>query len=165
MIYKLMPRVQVQLARRLARRASSPRCCSRVGKFLIGLYIGKSGVASGFGAAGSLVVVFVWVYYSAQIFLLGAEFTWVYAQDASARCAASEGSREVGAEGRAAPTRYRRAAQIRRSAADRARRERGAPRLAPRAGAGAAATLGDVGAGVAVLCRGALSLPRLLRRL
>ena len=51
-----------------------------IGKFLIGLYIGKSGVASGFGAAGSLVVVFVWVYYSAQIFLLGAEFTWVYAK-------------------------------------------------------------------------------------
>ena len=50
-----------------------------IGKFLIGLYIGKSGVASGFGAAGSLVVVFVWVYYSAQIFLIGAEFTWVYA--------------------------------------------------------------------------------------
>ena len=50
-----------------------------VGKFLIGLYIGKSSVASGFGAAGSLVVLLVWVYYSAQIFLLGAEFTWVYA--------------------------------------------------------------------------------------
>ena len=46
---------------------------------MIGLYIGKSSVASGFGAAGSLVVVLVWVYYSAQIFLLGAEFTWVYA--------------------------------------------------------------------------------------
>ena len=50
-----------------------------VGKILIGLYIGKSGVASGFGAAGSLVIVLVWVYYSAQIFLMGAEFTWVYA--------------------------------------------------------------------------------------
>jgi len=51
-----------------------------VGKHLIGLYIGKSSVASGYGAAGSLVVVLVWVYYSAQIFLLGAEFTWVYAR-------------------------------------------------------------------------------------
>jgi membrane protein len=50
-----------------------------VGKFLIGLYIGKSAIASGFGAAGSIVVVLVWVYYSAQIFLFGAEFTWVYA--------------------------------------------------------------------------------------
>ena len=50
-----------------------------IGKFLIGLYIGKTGVASSFGAAGSFVVVMVWVYFSAQIFLLGAEFTWVYA--------------------------------------------------------------------------------------
>ena len=50
-----------------------------VGKLLIGLYIGKSGVTSVFGAAGSLVVLLLWVYYSAQIFLLGAEFTWVYA--------------------------------------------------------------------------------------
>ncbi|HEX8884407.1 MAG TPA: YihY/virulence factor BrkB family protein, partial [Noviherbaspirillum sp.] len=49
-----------------------------VGKFLISLYLGKSGVASGFGAAGSFAVLLVWVYYSAQIFLLGAEFTWVY---------------------------------------------------------------------------------------
>ena len=49
-----------------------------IGKFLIGLYIGKTGVASGFGAAGSFAVLLVWVYYSAQIFLLGAEFTWVY---------------------------------------------------------------------------------------
>ena len=45
---------------------------------LIGLYIGKSAISSGFGAAGSLVVVLVWVYYSAQIFLLGAEFTRIY---------------------------------------------------------------------------------------
>jgi membrane protein len=51
-----------------------------VGRLLIGIYIGKTGIASLFGAAGSLVIVFVWVYYSAQIFLLGAEFTRVYAQ-------------------------------------------------------------------------------------
>jgi membrane protein len=50
-----------------------------IGKTLIGLYIGTSGIASGFGAASSLVVVVVWVYYSAQIFLIGAEMTWVYA--------------------------------------------------------------------------------------
>jgi membrane protein len=46
-----------------------------VGKWLIGLYIGKSSVACAFGAAGSLVVLTVCVYYFAQIFLLGAEFT------------------------------------------------------------------------------------------
>jgi membrane protein len=50
-----------------------------IGKFAIGLYLGKSNVATGFGAAGSLVIVLVWVYYSAQILLYGAEFTQVYA--------------------------------------------------------------------------------------
>ena len=49
------------------------------GKTLIGLYIGRTGVASGFGAAGAVIIVLVWVYYSAQIFLLGAEFTWIHA--------------------------------------------------------------------------------------
>jgi membrane protein len=50
-----------------------------VGKLLIGLYLGKSGVRESFAAAGSLVVLLAWVYYAAQIFLLGAEFTRVYA--------------------------------------------------------------------------------------
>lgn len=50
-----------------------------IGKSLIGLYIGSSSMASSYGAAGSLIVVLLWIYYSAQIFLLGAEFTKVYA--------------------------------------------------------------------------------------
>jgi membrane protein len=50
-----------------------------IGKFAIGLYLGKSNVGSAYGAAGSLVIVLVWVYYSAQILLYGAEFTQVYA--------------------------------------------------------------------------------------
>ncbi len=50
-----------------------------IGKVLIGLYLGKSGVNESFAAAGSLVVLLAWVYYAAQIFLLGAEFTKVYA--------------------------------------------------------------------------------------
>ncbi len=50
-----------------------------IGKFLIGLYIGSSAVASSYGAAGALIVALLWIYYSAQIFLLGAEFTKVYA--------------------------------------------------------------------------------------
>jgi membrane protein len=45
------------------------------GKFLIGLYLGKSGVSGKYGAAGSLVVFLIWIYYSAQILFLGAEFT------------------------------------------------------------------------------------------
>lgn len=50
-----------------------------LGKYLIGLYLGNSGVASGFGAAGSVIALLLWVYYSAQIFFLGAEFTRQYA--------------------------------------------------------------------------------------
>jgi membrane protein len=50
-----------------------------VGRFLISLYIGSSEVASTYGAAGALVIVLLWVYYSAQIFLFGAEFSKVYA--------------------------------------------------------------------------------------
>ncbi len=49
------------------------------GKYVIGLYLGNSGVASSFGAAGSLIALLLWVYYSAQIFFFGAEFTKRYA--------------------------------------------------------------------------------------
>jgi membrane protein len=79
MIYKIMPRARVQW-RDVWIGAAVTALLFTIGKHLIGLYIGKSSVASGYGAAGSLVVVLVWVYYSAQIFLLGAEFTWVYAR-------------------------------------------------------------------------------------
>jgi membrane protein len=50
------------------------------GKYLIALYIGRSDVASTYGAAGALVVLLLWIYYTAQIFLLGAEFTYAYAR-------------------------------------------------------------------------------------
>ena len=60
-----------------------------LGKWLIGLYIGRTSVASAFGAAGSLVVLMLWVYYSAQIFLLGAEFTRLYAAEHGSAAAAA----------------------------------------------------------------------------
>ena len=50
-----------------------------IGKFLIGLYVGTLALQSPYGAATSLVMLLIWVYYSSQIFLLGAEFTHVYA--------------------------------------------------------------------------------------
>ena len=78
LIYKVMPRVQV-MWRDVWIGAIFTALLFTIGKTLIGLYVGRSGVTSGFGAAGSLVVVLLWVYYSAQIFLIGAEFTWVYA--------------------------------------------------------------------------------------
>jgi membrane protein len=79
MIYKIMPRVSVKW-RDVWLGAIVTSVLFTAGRFLIGTYIGRSNLASGFGAAGSLIVVFVWVYYSAQIFLLGAEFTWIYAK-------------------------------------------------------------------------------------
>jgi uncharacterized BrkB/YihY/UPF0761 family membrane protein len=51
-----------------------------IGKFAIGLYLGKASIGSAYGAAGSLVILLVWVYYSSQILFFGAEFTQVYAQ-------------------------------------------------------------------------------------
>jgi len=80
MIYKFMPRARIAW-RDVWVGAAVTAILFEVGKFLIGLYLGKTSVASGFGAAGSLVVLLVWVYFSAQIFLLGAEFTWVYAHE------------------------------------------------------------------------------------
>ena len=77
MIYKLMPRMKIDW-RDVWIGAVVTAFLFTIGKFLIGYYIGRSGIASGFGAAGSLVVVLVWIYYSAQIFLMGAEFTRVY---------------------------------------------------------------------------------------
>lgn len=56
-----------------------------VGKTLIGLYLGRAAVGSVYGTGGSIVVVVVWTYYSAQLFLFGAEFTWVYAQQRETR--------------------------------------------------------------------------------
>nr|WP_145550546.1 YihY/virulence factor BrkB family protein [Variovorax boronicumulans] len=79
MIYKIMPRVHVRWYD-VWIGAAVTALLFTLGRFLIGLYIGKSGVASSFGAAGSLIVIFVWVYYSAQVFLMGAEFTWLYAK-------------------------------------------------------------------------------------
>lgn len=79
MIYKIMPRAKVRWPD-VWLGAVVTALLFTLGKLLIGLYIGKTGVANSYGAAGSLVVLLLWVYYSAQIFLLGAEFTWHYAQ-------------------------------------------------------------------------------------
>lgn len=78
LIYKLMPRVRV-LWSDVILGALATAVMFTLGKVLIGAYIGRTGLASGFGAAGSIVIVLVWVYYSSQIFLMGAEFTRAYA--------------------------------------------------------------------------------------
>jgi len=78
MIYRFMPQATIEW-RDVGIGAVVTAFLFSIGKYLIGLYIGKSALASGFGAAGSLAVLLAWVYYSAQIFLFGAEFTWAYA--------------------------------------------------------------------------------------
>ena len=103
MIYKMIPRVDVSW-RDVWIGAAVTALLFTVGKFLIGMYLGKSDVTSSFGAAGSMVIVMLWVYYSAQIFLLGAEFTWVYANAFGSR--RNEPKPEAATKsGAAAPTR------------------------------------------------------------
>jgi membrane protein len=77
-IYKLLPRITLSWHDVIV-GALGTAAMFTLGKFLIGLYIGNSGVASAFGAAGSLIAMLLWVYYSAQIFFLGAEFARQYA--------------------------------------------------------------------------------------
>jgi membrane protein len=77
-IYKLLPRVKLSW-HDVTIGALGTAIMFTLGKFAIGLYIGNSGTASSFGAAGSLIALLLWVYYSAQIFFLGAEFARQYA--------------------------------------------------------------------------------------
>jgi membrane protein len=77
-IYKILPDRHLQW-RDVVIGAVATGILFAVGKSLISWYIGSSAVASSFGAAGALIVLLLWVYYSAQIFLLGAEFTKTYA--------------------------------------------------------------------------------------
>jgi len=84
LIYKYIPRAHIRW-RDVWVGAAVTAGLFAVGKWAIGLYLGKSDIASGFGAFASLVIVMVWVYYSSQIFLLGAEFTWVYARHYGSR--------------------------------------------------------------------------------
>ncbi|HUP29999.1 MAG TPA: YihY/virulence factor BrkB family protein [Usitatibacter sp.] len=67
-----------------------------IGKLLIGLYIGKSAVASSYGAAGTIVVAIIWVYYSAQIFFLGAEFTRAYSHEHGSKSLGAAANSEFG---------------------------------------------------------------------
>ena len=86
MIFKFMPTAPIAW-RDVWIGAAVTAVLFEIGKFGIGLYLGKSGMTESFAAAGSLVVLLAWVYYAAQIFLLGAEFTKVYAQEHGSKSA------------------------------------------------------------------------------
>ena len=77
MIYKFLPDVRIEW-RDVWIGAALTSFLFTIGKSLIGLYLGTSGVTSTYGAAGSLITVLLWVYYSSNIFYFGAEFTRVY---------------------------------------------------------------------------------------
>lgn len=79
MIYRFLPDVRIAW-RDVWMGAFFTALLFTIGKFLIGLYLGRSSVASVFGAAGSLVIVLLWIYYSTQILFFGAEMTQVYAR-------------------------------------------------------------------------------------
>jgi membrane protein len=78
LIYKVLPSVKIAWSD-VWLGAGFTAMLFSAGKFAIGLYIGKSALSSSFGAAGAFVVLIVWVYYSAQIFFMGTEFTYLYA--------------------------------------------------------------------------------------
>jgi membrane protein len=77
-IYKVLPDAELSW-RDVLFGAVVTALLFNLGRFLIGLYLAYSAVASSYGAAGALIVVLMWIYFSAQIFLLGAEFTKVHA--------------------------------------------------------------------------------------
>jgi len=84
LIYKIIPRVEISW-HDVWVGAGVTAVLFTIGKVLIGLYLGKSDVASSFGAAGSLAVVMIWVYYASQIFLFGAELTRAYSENHGSR--------------------------------------------------------------------------------
>jgi membrane protein len=91
MIYKILPDVHIHW-NDVWIGAAATAVLFTIGKILIGLYLGRSSFASAYGAAGSLVVVLTWVYYSSQILFLGAEFTQVYANSYGSKVRPARGA-------------------------------------------------------------------------
>jgi len=87
-VYKVLPDVRLKWSD-VAIGAAITSLLFSIGKLLIGLYLGHTGIASSYGAAGSFLIVLLWVYYSAQVFFLGAEFTKIYTQRVGSQFRAS----------------------------------------------------------------------------
>lgn len=89
LIYKVLPDLKIAWGN-LWIGAGVAALLFNFGKFLIGLYLGNSSIGSSYGAASSLVIVLIWVFFSAQILLLGAEFTQVYTQQHRSQITSNE---------------------------------------------------------------------------
>jgi membrane protein len=101
MIFKVLPDVKIRW-KDVWFGAVLTAILFTIGKFAIGMYIGKSGIGSGYGAAGALVVLVTWVYYSSQLLILGAEFTQVWTVRHSVRVIPEENAEPLVAAERAA---------------------------------------------------------------
>jgi membrane protein len=106
MIFKFLPEVKIAW-RDVWLGAAVTSVLFNLGKLLIGFYLGRSQVANTFGAAGSLAIILIWIYYSAQILFLGAEFAQVYAKQSRREIEPDKGmvsipDRELAEEGRRA---------------------------------------------------------------
>ncbi len=99
-IYKVLPDVEISWSD-VWIGAAATALLFTVGKLLIGLYLGNAGVGSTYGAAGSLLILLIWVYYSAQILFFGAEFTQAYARKYGSRIVPDESAVQVTEEARA----------------------------------------------------------------
>jgi membrane protein len=109
MIFKFLPDVRIQW-RDVWIGAAITSFLFTIGKFLIGLYLGTSAVSSTFGAAGSIITILLWVYYSSLILFLGAEFTQVYATQYGSGVAPTENAQPIaeGTQARKSPPPERR---------------------------------------------------------
>ncbi len=96
MIFKVLPDVDIRWRDVWVGSAITALLFS-IGKYFIGLYLGRSAFSSTYGAAGSLIVVLLWIYYSAQIFFIGAEFTQVYARYMGEQIIIKKGRRQASA--------------------------------------------------------------------
>jgi len=94
MIFKFLPEVKIAWKDVLL-GAAVTSVLFNLGKFFIGLYLGRSSVGTTFGAAGSLAILLIWIYYSAQILFLGAEFTQVYTKLKHGRPAPNDDSERL----------------------------------------------------------------------
>jgi membrane protein len=99
MIYKFLPDVRVEW-RDVWMGAALTSVLFTLGKSLIGLYLGYSSVSSTYGAAGSVIIILLWVYYSSLILFFGAEFTQVYASQFGAGVVPADNAEPLGASSR-----------------------------------------------------------------
>lgn len=140
MIFKILPDVKINWSD-VWIGALVTATLFTLGRFLISLYLGQAAPESTYGAAGSLIAILIWVYYSAQILFLGAEFTQVYARSYGSRIEPAENAVPVTEQARAEQGMPRQGAVAAAAKADDrpAKRDREQPQAAPAAGASTSA--------------------------